>query len=66
MGIQTDSTPIEAPKNPDTDHVFALYKLIATEEQTAAMRLNYEGGNYSRFVSILLFFHIKVFSLTFF
>ena len=46
MGIQTDSTPLEAPKNPDTDHVFALYKLIATEEQTAAMRLNYEGGNY--------------------
>ena len=46
MGIQTDSTPLEDPKNPDTDHVFALYKLIATKEQTAAMRLNYEGGNY--------------------
>ena len=46
MGIETDSTPLEDPKNPDTDHVFALYKLIATKEQTAAMRLNYEGGNY--------------------
>ncbi|MDG2074344.1 MAG: tryptophan--tRNA ligase [Polaribacter sp.] len=46
MGIQTDSTPLEEPKNPDTDNVFALYKLIATEEQTEAMRTNYIGGNY--------------------
>ena len=46
MGIQTDSTPLEEPKNPDTDNVFALYKLIATEEQTEAMRRNYIGGNY--------------------
>ena len=46
MGIQTDSTPLEEPKNPDTDNVFALYKLMATEEQTAEMRANYEGGNY--------------------
>lgn len=46
MGIQTDSTPLEEPKNPDTDNVFALYKLMASEEQIAAMRANYEGGNY--------------------
>lgn len=46
MGIKTDSTPLEEPKNPDTDNVFALYKLMATEEQTAEMRANYEGGNY--------------------
>ena len=46
MGIQTDSTPLEEPKNPDNDNVFALYKLIATEEQTEAMRTNYIGGNY--------------------
>ncbi len=46
MGIKTDSTPLEEPKNPDTDNVFALYKLMATEEQIAAMRANYEGGNY--------------------
>ena len=26
MGIVTDSTPLEAPKNPDTCNVFALYK----------------------------------------
>ena len=46
MAIKTDSTPLEEPKNPDTDNVFALYKLMATEEQTAEMRANYEGGNY--------------------
>ncbi|WP_152286148.1 tryptophan--tRNA ligase [Flavicella marina] len=46
MKIQTDSTPMEAPKDPDTCNLFALYKLIASEEQIATMRANYEGGNY--------------------
>lgn len=46
MGIQTDSTPLEAPKNPDTCTVFALYKLLASTEQIAQMRSNYLGGNY--------------------
>ncbi|WP_294821353.1 tryptophan--tRNA ligase [uncultured Flavobacterium sp.] len=46
MSIQTDSTPLEDPKNPDTDNVFAIYKLLATPEQTEAMRANYLGGNY--------------------
>ncbi|OHX65366.1 tryptophan--tRNA ligase [Flammeovirga pacifica] len=46
MGIQTDSTPLEEPKNPDTCNVFALYKLMASEGQIAEMRANYEGGNY--------------------
>lgn len=46
MGIKTDSTPLEDPKNPDTDNVFALYKLIASDAQVAEMRIKYEGGNY--------------------
>lgn len=46
MKIETDSTPLEEPKNPDTDNVFAIYKLLASEEQIAEMRANYEGGNY--------------------
>ena len=46
MTIETDSTPLEEPKNPDTCHVFALYKLLASEEQIATMRSNYLGGNY--------------------
>lgn len=46
MSIQTDSTPLEDPKNPDTDNVFAIYKLLATTEQTEQMRANYLAGNY--------------------
>lgn len=46
MGIQTDSTPMEEPKDPDTCNIFALYKLLASQEQIAVMRANYEGGNY--------------------
>jgi tryptophanyl-tRNA synthetase len=44
--IKTDSTPMEAPKNPDSDNVFAIYKLLGTNEQAEAMRLKYIGGNY--------------------
>lgn len=46
MSIQTDSTPLEEPKNPDTCNVFALYKLIASAEETQQMRANYLAGNY--------------------
>lgn len=46
MTIITDSTPLEEPKNPDTDNVFALYQLLASPEQTESMRQNYLGGNY--------------------
>lgn len=44
MGIKTDSTPVEAPKNPDTCTVFLLYKLMATPEETAALRERYLKG----------------------
>ena len=46
MKIVTDSTPMEAPKNPDTDNVFALYKLLANPEQTEALRQKYLAGNF--------------------
>jgi len=46
MGIVTDSTPLEEPKDPDTCNVFSLYELIATDKQIAVMRQNYLGGNY--------------------
>ncbi len=46
MKIQTDSKQLEEPKDPDTDNVFAIYKLLASETQIAEMRANYEGGNY--------------------
>ena len=46
MKVETDSTPLEEPKNPDTCNVFALYSLLAGEGQIAEMRKNYECGNY--------------------
>ncbi len=46
MKIKTDSTPLEEPKNPDTCNLFALYRLLANEEQLEQMRANYLGRNY--------------------
>jgi tryptophanyl-tRNA synthetase len=46
MGIVTDSTPLEEPKDPDTDTVFALYSILATPDEVALMRKNYTQGNY--------------------
>jgi tryptophanyl-tRNA synthetase len=33
MGVVTDSTLVDQPKNPDTCNVFALYKLFATADE---------------------------------
>ena len=46
MSIQTDSTPLEAPKDPDSCNVFRLYKLLASEVQSAEMAERYRAGNY--------------------
>ncbi len=46
MSIETDSTPLEDPKDPDTCNVFALYKLFANADELMEMRQNYEGGGY--------------------
>lgn len=44
--IITDSTPLEAPKNPDTCNVFKLYSLVGNPEQTAQLRSKYLAGNF--------------------
>src|SRR5688500_14548591 len=44
--IVTDSKPLEAPKDPDKDTIFAIYSLIATEQEKSAMRNKYLGGNF--------------------
>jgi tryptophanyl-tRNA synthetase len=44
MGIQTDSTPLENPKDPDTCNVFALYSLLGTEQQISDLRTLYSAG----------------------
>ena len=46
MSIETDSTPLEAPKNTETCNAFAIYSLMANTEQIAEMKANYLGGNY--------------------
>ena len=46
MSIETDSTPLEEPKNPDTCKVFTIYSLIATEDKTQALREKYLSGNF--------------------
>lgn len=46
MSIVTDSTPLEAPKNPDTCNAFRIYQLLASAEQTETMRQNYLRGGY--------------------
>jgi len=44
MGIKTDSTPVEEPKDPDRCNVFALFKLLAEAEEVAALRERYVSG----------------------
>ena len=46
MGIVTDSTPMEEPKDPTNDNVFALYKILAQPDQIEEMSANYLAGNY--------------------
>jgi tryptophanyl-tRNA synthetase len=46
MSIVSDSTPLEEPKNTETCHTFALYKLLASPAQIEQMTANYHGGNY--------------------
>ena len=46
MSIETDSKALEEPKDPTTCHVFALYKLLANENELAEMTQNYLQGGY--------------------
>jgi len=46
MGIKTDSTPLEDPKNPHTCAVFALYAILANDQQVEDLRAKYLAGNF--------------------
>ncbi|RIA08262.1 tryptophanyl-tRNA synthetase [Flavobacteriaceae bacterium MAR_2010_72] len=46
MSIQTDSTPLEDPKDWSTCNCFAIYALLASEDQISTMKANYEQGGY--------------------
>ena len=45
MSIETDSTPLEEPKNPNACKIFNLYKLIASETQITSLQKKYENAN---------------------
>ncbi|WP_439553333.1 tryptophan--tRNA ligase [Flavobacterium macrobrachii] len=45
MSIETDSTPLEEPKNPETCKIFSIYKLVANAEQIAEMKVKYQNVN---------------------
>ncbi len=44
MSIKTDSTPVDDPKDPDNCNVFALYRLLATPEETHDLAERYRAG----------------------
>ena len=44
--IVTDSTPLEAPKNPERCNVFALLKLLASSQETEEIAAKYRAGGY--------------------
>lgn len=46
MSIQTDSTPLEEPKEFQNCNVFKIFKLIADENQTNEMKNKYQSGGY--------------------
>ncbi len=44
MSIKTDSTPVEAPKNPDNCNAYAILKLLADEAEAADWAKRYRAG----------------------
>jgi tryptophanyl-tRNA synthetase len=44
--VVSDSTPLEEPKDPDSDITFKLYSLIASPAEIETMRANYLNGGY--------------------
>lgn len=44
MAIVTDSAPVEAPKDPETNSIFQLYRLFATAEETDALAARFRAG----------------------
>ena len=46
MRISTDSRPMEDPKDPETDHLYQLFSLFATDEQRQEVRAIYERGGF--------------------
>ena len=46
MRISTDSRPMEDPKDPDSDHLYQLYSLFASADETNEMAEMYRRGGF--------------------
>jgi tryptophanyl-tRNA synthetase len=46
MRITTDSRPMDQPKDPETDHLYQLYSLFASETELAEMAALYRRGGF--------------------
>ncbi len=44
MGIVTDSTPVEAPKDPESSSIYQLYRLFSSADDAAAMAERFRAG----------------------
>ncbi len=44
MSIKTDSTPVDAPKDPERCNVFALYRLMAQPDEVRELETAYRAG----------------------
>lgn len=42
--IPTDSTPPEVPKDPESSHIFQMYRALASEADVAALAARYQSG----------------------
>lgn len=46
MGIVTDSAPLEAPKDPETNNVYRIFRLVAPADAVSAMAEKFRAGGY--------------------
>jgi tryptophanyl-tRNA synthetase len=44
MSVVTDSSPVEAPKDPSRSTIFRLYSLVASKREIAEMREQFQKG----------------------
>ena len=46
MGIVTDSTPVDEPKDPDTNTIYQLFTLVSSKSEAAEMADRFRGGGF--------------------
>ena len=46
MSIETDSTPLESPKNAESCNVFKIYTLLGSPDQVKNLKTKYENGGF--------------------